>query len=132
MELQKNKALLSDLIVIAKADDKITEPEYDFLFRLAERMQLTREDVIILIESPIPSQPLFSEIERITHFHRLVLMMNVDMEAHEKEVATLRNFGLKMGIRPGAIDQILHKMNQYDDKVIPPKDLIDIFQTYYN
>jgi len=58
--------------------------------------------------------------------------MNVDRETHEKEVVVLRNFGLKMGIRPGVINQILIRMNQFEDKVIPAQELIKIFQAYYN
>ena len=123
---------MSDLIVIARADDKLTTAEHDFLGRVAERMNISKEEVASLLEHPLPSQPLFSEMERITHFHRLMLMMNVDRETHEKEVVVLRNFGLKMGIRPGAIDQILQKMNQYEDKIIPAQEIIRIFQTYYN
>lgn len=132
MQHKKNKALLSDLILIAKADDKITLVEHDFLDRLAERMDISKEEVNELLKKPLPSQPLFSEMERITHFHKLVLMMNVDRETHDKEVVVLREFGLKMGIRPGAIDQILLRMNQFEDKIIPPGELIKIFQTYYN
>ena len=132
MQHQKNKSLLSDLIVIAKADDKVTEVEHDFLDRLAERMGVSKEEVDILLVDPLPSQPLFSEMERITHFHKLVLMMNVDRETHDKEILVLRSFGLKMGIRPGAIDQILQTMDQYEDKIIPAQELIKIFQTYYN
>lgn len=132
MQREHNKALLSDLIVLAHADDRFTKSEYDFIARLADRMDLTKEDVDILIDNPLPSQPIFSELQRITHFHKLLLLMNVDRETHEKEVIVLRNFGLKMGIRPAAIDQILHKMEKFEDKVIPAQELIQIFQTYYN
>ncbi len=58
--------------------------------------------------------------------------MNVDKVTHEAEVVALRNFGLKMGIRPGAIDTILMRMNEYEDKIIPSQELIAIFQSYYN
>ena len=58
--------------------------------------------------------------------------MNVDKEAHENEVAAIRNFGLKMGIRPGVMDQILLQMDKYEDRVIPSEELIRIFRAYYN
>ncbi|NND64027.1 MAG: TerB family tellurite resistance protein [Flavobacteriaceae bacterium] len=132
MDLEYKLSLISDLIVLAKADDKVTSHEYDFMYRLAERMEISKEQVDHLFENPKPSQPIFSELERITHFHKLLLMMNVDRETHEKEIHVLREFGLKMGIRPGAIDQILVRMNDYEDKLIPAQELISIFQTYYN
>jgi len=132
MQNDHKEALISDFIVLAKADDKITSSEYDFILRLAERMDVSKEKVDQLFANPMPSKPIFSEMERIVHFHKLVLLMNVDRETHEKEVVVLRNFGLKMGIRTGAIDQILTEMNNYDDKIIPSQELIKIFQTYYN
>ncbi len=126
------KALLSDLIVLANADSKVTSAEYDFIHRIGSRMNLSSEEVDELFKTPIASKVITSEVERITHFHKLVLVMNVDRETHENEIVVLRNFGLRMGIRPGAIDQILIKMNEYEDKVIPANKLIEIFQTYYN
>lgn len=132
METAKNHALISDLIVLAKADDKIMASEYDFILRIASRMNVSQEEVDRLIEDPLPSLPIVSEIERITHFHKLILLMNVDWEAHQKEVEVVRNFGLKLGIRPGAIDQILLRTQQYENRVIPAEELIQIFQTYYN
>ena len=132
MEKDKNYALISDFIVLAKADDKIVASEYDFILRMASRMDVTKEEVDKLMEDPLPSLPLVTELERIAHFHKLISLMNVDWEAHEKEIAVLRNFGLKMGIRPAAIDRILLRSQQHEDKVIPSEELIQIFQTYYN
>ncbi len=132
MNSEHNKSLISDLIVLAQADAKVTEAEYHFILRVAERMELTSTDVDELFLDPKPSKPIFSELERITHFHKLVLLMNVDREAHANEVAAIRNFGLKMGIRPGVMDQVLLQMDQHEDRVIPAQDLIRIFQAYYN
>ncbi|TDI73353.1 MAG: TerB family tellurite resistance protein [Bacteroidetes bacterium] len=132
MQNDDKHALISDLINLAKADEKITSQEYDLIFRLANRMGVTKEKVKVLLQNPVPSKPIFSELERITHFHKLLSLMNVDGEVHEKEIIVLRNFGLKMGIRPGAIDQILIKMNDYEDKIIPIQELLNIFRAHYN
>jgi len=132
MNKEHKKALISDLIVLAQADNKVTRAEYEFIMRLAHRMELTIQDVDDLFLEPVPSKPIFNELERITHFHKMVLLMNVDREAHPEEVAAIRNFGLKMGMRPGIMDQILLRMDQYEDRVIPAQDLIQIFQAYYN
>lgn len=132
MGKEKNHALLSDLIVLAKADDILMASEYDFILRIATRMKVSKVEVDQLIKNPLPSLPIATEIDRITHFHKLILLMNVDWEAHEKEIEVLRNFGLKLGIRPAAIDRILIRTQEYEDKIIPADELIQIFQTYYN
>ena len=132
MEEDNSRAIISDLIVLAFADGKLTDPEYDFILQIALRLDLTEEEVHDLFDKPTPSRPIFNELERISHLYKLVLLMNVDLETHEKEVIAIRNFGLKMGIRPGVFDQILLQMGQYNDKIIPSDNLIKIFQTYYN
>ncbi len=132
MEKDKSWAMVSDLIVIALADDKITETEYDLIYQLAKRMDISEDEVDQLFKNPIPSKPIFNELDRISHFYKLVLLMNVDMETHEKEIVEVRNFGLKMGIRPGVIDQILIRMDDFENKIIPSDELIKIFRTYYN
>lgn len=132
MEKDKNRAIISDLIVLAHADGKITDPEYDFILQIALRLELSIDDVEELFINPVPSRPIFTELERISHYYKLVLLMNVDLETHEKEIISIRNFGIKMGVRPGVLDQILLQMEQYEDKIIPSEELIKIFQTYYN
>jgi uncharacterized tellurite resistance protein B-like protein len=53
-----SKALISDLIQIAKADGKVTASEYDFIVSLALKMDVTEEEVKILFENPLPSKKL--------------------------------------------------------------------------
>lgn len=128
----RNQGLISDLIVMAHADGKVADSEYEFILRLADRMGFLKNEVDALFAHPQPSQPLFSELERITHFYKLVLLMYVDNEIHKEEVITARNFGLKLGIRQGVIDQIINKVDEYEDHIIPSEDLMKIFKTYYN
>lgn len=132
MNKEINRAMVSDLIALANADKKVTEEEYSFIIQLAKRLELSQDDVDELFINPCPSIPLTTELDRISHFCKLVLLLNVDLETHNNEVTVIRNFGLKMGIRPGVIDQILIRMDDYENKIIPTNELIKIFQTYYN
>jgi hypothetical protein len=132
MENDNNRAIISDLIFLAYADGKLTDSEYDFILQIALRLDLTELEVQDLFDKPSSLRPIFTELERISHFYKLVLLMNVDLETHEKEVIAIRNFGLKMGIRAGVFDQILLQMGQYKNKIIPSDDLVKIFRTYYN
>jgi len=132
MSRKRELALISDLVQLAQADGKLVQSEYDFILRIAERSGIARDDVDELIQNPLPSLPLVTELERITHFHKLLLLMNVDWEAHDKEIEMLKNFGLKLGIRPAAIDRILQLSEHYDHKIVPSEEIIKIFHTYYN
>lgn len=126
------KSLISDLIVMAMADDRLTHGEYDFIQRIAERMGVSSDEVDELFRHPLPTKKKFSELERITHFHKMVLLMNVDGETHEKELVKIREFGLELGLRPEAIERVLQIMERYEHKIIPAQELLDIFNTYYN
>lgn len=132
MDKEISRSMVSDLILLANVDMKVTGAEYDFIIQLANRLGLVKSEVDELFKNPCPSKTLTSELERISHFYKLVLLMNIDLETHEEEVSLIRNFGLKMGIRQGVIDQILLRQNDYENKIIPTDELIKIFQTYYN
>ncbi|MEP2937131.1 MAG: TerB family tellurite resistance protein [Gilvibacter sp.] len=129
---EEKLGLLSDLIAIAKADHHISDEEYNFIMALANRFEIDRERVHDLFHNPIDSKPITTEIGRITHFHKLILMMNVDMKTKDSEVIALRNFGLKLGIRMEVIDQVIQRMDKYENKLIPTEELVRIFQAYYN
>lgn len=113
-------------------DGEIKPSEIQLIEKLAERMTIPKSDVYKLFQNPKPSRPPFSEADRITHFYKLMLVMRVDGETDDSELETLVNFGLKMGIRPGVADQILKKMDQYENGIVPADELLNIFKIYYN
>ena len=92
----------------------------------------TTEIYTLSLHDALPISVFRSEAERIVQFHRLLLLMNVDQEQHEKEINTLHNLGLKMGLPPAGIAQVLKVMDTYPDKIVPPQVLIDIFKAHYN
>ncbi|MEM0519409.1 MULTISPECIES: TerB family tellurite resistance protein [Aequorivita] len=128
----KDRALLSDLIQMIKVDGKIKNSEIQFIQKMATRMNISDKELINLIEDPAPSQAVYSEVERITHFYKLILVMKIDNETHHTELVALKNFGLKMGIRPVVADQILRKMEQSKEQTLPAEELLNIFKIYYN
>ncbi len=131
--MEKNaRHLLSDLIQMVMADGKVNPSEISFIQKLAVRMDIPEEEVVALFEKPQPSKPIFSEVERITHFYKLILVMKIDNEVHPKELMALKNFSLQMGIRPNVADQILKKMDQYPNHTVPAEELLEIFKMYYN
>ena len=124
--------MLSDLINMVKVDGRIRLAEVQLIEKLAERMGVPMTEVFQLFDDPKPSQPLYNEADRISHFYKLALVMQADREVHEFEIVALKNFGLKMGIRPLAADQIIQKMSEYPNGIVPPEELLKIFKIYYN
>lgn len=133
MSTYKEKlSILSEMIAFAKIDKKIGEPEYNFLLGVAIHLDIDRETFDSLFENEAEHVVLKSEADRIIHFHRLLLLMNVDKRLLPVEITRIHNIGLGMGLPPSAIDQVLLLMHRYPDKIVPPKVLIDIFKAHYN
>ena len=128
----ENLQIISDMIAMAKADSHLHEREYHFILEVAKRLEISKDAVDELIKNPLQEMVFSTELQRITQFHRLLLVMNVDEQTHFVEIDALRNYGLKLGIRPEAVEQILGEMGNYDGKLIPSERLVEIFKRFYN
>lgn len=131
-EENEKLGLLAQLIQMAQADQEIREAEFQFLFSLAHQMEISKEDFLRLFEENIEFEPPRLEADRIVQFQRLILLMNVDLEIDEREMSYIREVGLRMGLQPLAINSVLSEMHNYENKLIPPARLIEIFTKYHN
>jgi len=129
---EKNTQIIADMIAMAKADHNLDTREYDFIVAVADRLHISEKQVQDLVDHPIATLTFKTELERITQFHRLVLVMHIDNHSHESEIVAIRNYGLRHGIRQEAITQILEEMQEYEHKIIPAQRLVEIFKRFYN
>ena len=124
--------LLAQLVQMAQSDDKIRDVEFQFLLSLAAQMGVTKDEFKRLFEENIEFQPPKLESERIVQFQRLILLMNIDLEIDQSELDYIKDLGIRMGLHPMATNTVLKEMHNYENKVIPPARLIEIFRTYHN
>lgn len=129
---EEKLSILSEMIAFARVDHSLKQSELDFLIQVASSLGIDQATFQGLLREKPPKVKLKTQAERIVQFHRLLMLMNIDQEQHKKEVNTLYNIGLKMGLPPVAISQVLEVMHKYPDKIIPSKVLIDIFRAHYN
>ncbi|SDQ57571.1 hypothetical protein [Flagellimonas zhangzhouensis] len=125
-------SILSEMIAFARVDHSLKQSEYEFLLKVAHNLGIDRPTFDGLLKEKSPKVRLKTQAERIVQFHRLLLLMNIDREQHRKEINTLYNIGLKMGLPPVAIGQVLEVMHNYPNNIIPPDVLINIFKAHYN
>ncbi|WP_405381282.1 TerB family tellurite resistance protein [Maribacter sp. LLG6340-A2] len=125
-------SILSEMIEFAKVDNEIRRMEYEFLLLLAQKLNIAKETFDHLFKVPAEHVLPKSQTERIIQFHRLALLMNVDHHQDISEIKKLHDIGLKIGLPPGAMQQVLMIMHQYPDKIVPPEVLISIFKSHYN
>lgn len=124
--------VLADLMQMAKADNEVSEAEVQFLINIAAQMDVSHEELKQVLSGEIKGELPATEIERIVHFHSLVLFMNVDEKTDEKELVLIRDMGIKMGLNPDATNEVLRIMKFYPNNVVPPKKLIKIFRRNLN
>lgn len=130
--MEEKLSLLAELIKLAKSDNKVREEEYQFLLTIAKSLDVSKETFDSLFNQHIEFTPQESEFERILQFHRLVLLMNIDRESAEEELNFIRDIGIRLGLSPMATNEVLKKMHEYPNKLIPAEELIAIFKKQYN
>jgi len=130
--MKEKLSLLTQLIKLARCDQKVREQEYEFLLTIARSLDVSKDDFDVLFNEYIEFTPPESEFERILQFHRLVLLMNVDQETSYSEIEFIKDIGIRRGLSPLATNRVLTEMDKYPDKVIPPDKLIAIFKEQYN
>jgi uncharacterized tellurite resistance protein B-like protein/alpha/beta superfamily hydrolase len=131
-EEDEKLSLLSDLVKLAKSDDNVREMEFQFLLSIASQLGVSKSDFLQIFDRFIAYNPPKLEADRILQLQRLILLMNVDSNISEKEIEYIKEAGMKMGLHPEAVAEVLRVMNDYPNRIIPPDNLIQIFKVYHN
>lgn len=125
-------SLLKELVKLANSDKNLKQAEYDFLSAIAMSLEISPKDFVKVFEENIEFQPPKLEGDRILQFQRLILLMNVDQSIDNEQLRIVRELGIRMGLNPSATNKVLERMSDYDNGILPPEELIAIFQAYHN
>ncbi len=128
----EKRSLLAQLIKMAKADKEVKQSEFQFLFSISQQLGFPDDEFRELFEENITFEPPKFEADRIIQFHRLVLLMNVDQEIDSEELQLIRTAGIRLGLNPLAVAEVLDTMHKHPNSMIPPMNLIGIFKTFHN
>ena len=131
-ENDEKLSLMADLVKLAKSDKSVREIEFQFLISLAAQMGITKDDFKRLFDEYIEFNPPKLEADRIVQFQRLILLMNVDLNADQAELDYIKDVGIRMGLHPSATNEVLKRMHDYKNKMMPPDVLLSIFKTFHN
>lgn len=130
--LEEKLGLLKQLILVANADGKIKEVEYQLLLGLAANLGVSKEDFDKVFEPGVEVTMPKQLSDRIIQFHRMILLMNVDMDASPAEMDMIRKMGIMLGLNAQAIEIVLSEMKAYPNNLIPPDRMVQIFTKYLN
>ena len=130
--MEEIRSMISELISLSKVDGEVTEKEVGFIKQIGNGMGLKDNEIVELFSNPAPFNPPDGQLDRIVQFQRMVLLMNVDGKVDISEINHLRVMGLKMGLHPDAVKEILVRMSDYPNNAIPPDVLLQIHGKYFN
>ena len=130
--LEEKLGLLKQLILIANADGKIKEIEYQLLLGLAGNLGVSKEEFELVFQKGIEVVMPKELGDRILQFHRMILLMNVDMDASPAEMDMIRKMGIMLGLNAQAIEIVLNEMKEHPNNLIPPDRMVQIFTKYLN
>jgi uncharacterized tellurite resistance protein B-like protein len=129
---EEKKNLLLEMIAFATVDGHLHKKEYDFLFLIANAFEIEKEGFNDLFHQEAPNQIIRSEFSRIQHFYRLALLMHSDGVLHDKEINTIHQISIAMGLNPTATKRVLEKMKITPNTTLAPEVLLQIFNEQHN
>jgi tellurite resistance protein len=129
---EEKRSLLLEMIAFSTVDGHLHKKEYDFLFLLANELNIEKGDFNDLFHQELPKLIIKTDFERIQQFYRLALLMHCDGILHKNEAKAIHQIAIEMGLNPTATKRILKMMYEAPNAMIDAKVLLDAFQEQYN
>jgi hypothetical protein len=131
MDSQKQKiSHLRALYHLACADKVLTDVEGEYIKNVAERLGIPLEELSKLD----PYEPTLElpnrEYKNYILFHRLALIVMIDNALSERERQYCFNLGIKMGLHPNAVGEIIDYIASQGTIDSKSSEVMAIFKRY--
>lgn len=103
---------IKNLLALACADGHLTKDEVSLIFRIGVNAGLTPEELNRILERPdsVKFCPPETYKERIEQLYDMVMVMMVDGEISEREVAFCKMIAMELGFSHQIIDQMVRDL----------------------
>jgi hypothetical protein len=125
-------SLLSEMIDFALIDGELHDKEFDFLSYLAIELGIEKPAFIDLFRKRDEIEPIKEQFERILQFYKIALLMYSDLIVRDSEDIKIHEIGIKMGLSPSGINQVLTLMKASENHIIAPEKVILAFENQMN
>jgi hypothetical protein len=127
---QQKISHLRALYHLACADKVLTDVEGEYIKNVAERLGIPLEELSKLD----PYEPTLElpnrEYKNYILFHRLALIVMIDNTLSERERQYCFNLGIKMGLHPNAVGEIIDYIASQGTIDAKPSEVMAIFKRY--
>lgn len=121
---------LKALYHLANADNYYSKVEATYIKVVAEKLGVS----VAELEKFDTAEPELDlpdkEYELFSMFHRLAIIIMIDNTLDENERKFCFNLGIKMGLHPNAINEIIDHVIAKGSMGAQPRDIIAIFKKY--
>lgn len=106
---QQRLGQLKNLVMLASADERITDSELAVLIAVASRENITPDEFNKVIEEPDSVNIVLPEDEetKLAYLRDMVAMMMVDGELDEQEMAICKIYAMALGYRGSIVDGMI-------------------------
>ena len=109
MQEQQRLGQLKHLVMLASADEKVTDSEMAVLLAVASRENITPEEFNKVIDDPDSVNITLPEDEdtKLAYLRDMVAMMMIDGELDEHELAICKLYAMALGYRGSIVDGMI-------------------------
>ena len=109
MKDQQRLGQLKNLVMLAAADEKLTDSEMAVLLAVASRENITPDEFNQVIDDPESEHITLPEDEetKLAYLRDMVAMMMIDGELDEHEMALCKLYALTLGYRSSIVDGMI-------------------------
>lgn len=129
---EEKKSLLLDMIAFSTESGVLPKKDYDFLFVIANALDLEKGDFNNLFLLELPKMAGKTGFRRMQQFYRLAFLMHKGRILNVVESNTIHQISISMGINPDATKRVLKKMAKSPDVVITPEALLKIYKEFHD
>ena len=123
---------LKPLYRMALRDGEVRRSESIFIQKVAEKLNVDLKVLDNVIDEPIDFVLPNREFKIYSLFHRLILIMLVDGKAANEEIEFCINMGVRMGLHPQAVNEIVRLLIKQGPMQTDSKAIVDIFKRFWN
>lgn len=130
---QQKISHLEALYHLAAADGILSKVEGIYIKNVAERLGVSLDDLMNFDPKIEPTLELPDREYKIyALFHRLAIIIMIDNVIDEREKHYCFTMGIKMGLHPNAVGEIIDHVVARGSMNVTPAEVMDIFRKYLN
>ena len=129
---KKTKLTYLKLMVdIMHADGDVHVEEKGFIFTIAQKMGITKEELAGLSSIEKMHMPA-DEIDRMQILYHILFLMRADGAISSDEERVAKEIGFRLGIRTQLVEDLIGVMIEYLGQAVPPSEMRRKILPYLN